>query len=342
MRTRPLARRLAGLAAFAVLAASASAAIAAPEPQADGAPAELTPEKPQPGFIAAGVSVGGVDIGGLTRNAAVERLLAERVKPAQKRVAVKAGGTRFAVSPRAAGLSINVRYAVRAAYNFGRSRPVPEGGADVPLPVRVNEKRVRAIVRARAGRFDRAPRDASLTFAGATPVITKARIGRQIVQEKAGERLTKGLLNRRGVITFPTRRLTPERTSAPPTVLVERSSFRLTLFAGGKTRRFTVAVGQPAYPTPPGTYTISNKIPNPTWFPPNSTWAAGIAPVPPGAANPLGTRWMGLDRNLIGIHGTPNPSSLGTRASHGCIRMAIPQAEWLFEQLDVGSRVVVV
>lgn len=332
---------LAGIATAAALAIGATGVASAQEapPPAGGTEAVAGP---QLGHIADGVRVGGVEIGGLTRNEAVNKLLAEVVRPANTKRVVRAGRTRFAINPRSAGLAIDVRYAVRAAYNFGRSRPVPEGGGVVPLPVRVNEQRIQAIVRARAGKFDRSPRDASIRFRGVTPIIAKARFGRAIDQERAAEQLTNGLLSQRQSIVFPTKRVRPERTTAPPTVLVNRNAFQLTLFANGKRRNFRVAVGQPAYPTPPGTYKIVNKIQNPTWTPPNSTWAAGIAPVPPGPANPLGTRWMGFDRNLIGIHGTPNPGSLGTRASHGCIRMSIPAAEWLFGQVGVGSRVVVV
>ena len=335
LKTAPLA----GITAVALgLGAAAATAQEAPLPAGE-TPAQAGP---QPGYIVDGVRVGGVEIGGLTRNEAVRKLLAEIVKPANKKLSVRAGKARFAVSPRSAGRAINVRYAVRAAYNFGRSRPVPVGGVEVPLPIRVNEKRIKAIVEARAGKFDRPPKDASIRFRGVKPIISKARFGRAIDQERAADQLTKSLLARRGSAIFPTKRVKPNRTKAPPTVLVNRSAFQLTLFANGRRRNFRIAVGQPAYPTPPGTYNIANKIQNPTWFPPNSTWAAGIAPVPPGPANPLGTRWMGFDRNLIGIHGTPNPGSLGTRASHGCIRMSIPEAEWLFRQLEVGSKVVVV
>lgn len=334
-------RSIVGIAAAAALAVGASGVASAQEapPPVDGTQASAGPQR---GYIADGVRARGVEISGLTRNQAVDKLLVEVVQPAHKKRAVRAGRTRFAVNPRSAGLTINVRYAVRAAYNFGRSRPVPEGGANVPVPVRVNQQRVKAIVRARAGKFDRSARNASIRFRGVKPITRKARFGRAIDQKRAVKQLTKGLLSQRRSIVFPTKRVRPDRTTAPPTVLVNRNAFQLTLFAKGKRRSFRVAVGQPAYPTPQGTYNIVNKIQNPTWTPPNSTWAAGIAPVPPGPSNPLGTRWMGFDRNLIGIHGTPNQGSLGTRASHGCIRMSIPEVEWLFRELEVGSKVVVV
>lgn len=105
---------------------------------------------------------------------------------------------------------------------------------------------------------------------------------------------------------------------------------------------YRVAVGTSAHPTPTGNFRIINKAKNPTWNPPDSAWAAGMGPVPPGPDNPLGTRWMGLNSPGIGIHGTPAASSIGTAASHGCIRMRIPEAEDLFDRVFVGTPVEIV
>jgi len=80
---------------------------------------------------------------------------------------------------------------------------------------------------------------------------------------------------------------------------------------------------------------------NPWWRPPDSDWAKDAKPIPPGPGNPLGTRWMGLDAAAVGIHGTPDAASIGYSASHGCIRMRVPEAEWLFEQVEIGTPVVI-
>ena len=105
--------------------------------------------------------------------------------------------------------------------------------------------------------------------------------------------------------------------------------------------KFKVAVGAPSFPTPSGKFTIVNMQKDPWWYPPASDWAKDSEPVPPGPSNPLGTRWMGLDRQDIGLHGTPDSSSLGGYASHGCIRMFIPSAEKLYSLVDVGTPVVI-
>jgi lipoprotein-anchoring transpeptidase ErfK/SrfK len=308
-----------------------------------GAQSQPPPPTLTPGVIADGVRIAGVDVGGLGRADAVRLVLRERVAAKRKRLVVSFRGKRFAVNPVALGYRADVRYSVTAALNFGRSRPVPASGVNVPLRERVSNKRVRALIRARARKLDVPARNASIRFRGSKPVITKARKGIAMRQRAAETRLRRAILgNRPRVVKLPSARVRPSVTNAPPAILINRSAFKLTLYKGGRTRSFRIAVGQPGHPTPAGSFSIVDKQRNPTWFPPDSPWAAGLGPVPPGSGNPLGTRWMGTSYPAIGIHGTPVPSSLGTRASHGCIRMAIPSAEWLFDQITVGTPVVIV
>ena len=108
-------------------------------------------------------------------------------------------------------------------------------------------------------------------------------------------------------------------------------------------RQFHVATGQAIYPTPLGRFQIIVKWKNPTWYPPTQdAWAKGLKPVPPGPDNPLGTRWMGISSPGVGIHGTDEPASIGYSESHGCIRMLVPDAEWLFDHVTVGTPVFIV
>ena len=117
----------------------------------------------------------------------------------------------------------------------------------------------------------------------------------------------------------------------------------LKLYDGTKLlRTFPVATGQAIYPTPAGVWRIADKQRAPWWYPPTyDAWAKGLKPVPPGPGNPLGTRWMGLNAAGVGIHGTDADTSIGYSASHGCIRMHVPDAEWLFERVHVGTPVVI-
>ncbi len=124
-------------------------------------------------------------------------------------------------------------------------------------------------------------------------------------------------------------------------IVVTLSKYRLQLFRDGKVvKTYKVAIGAPGYSTPTGSYRVVNKQVDPAWFPPDSPWAKGLGPIPPGPGNPLGTRWIGTSAPAIGIHGTYASGSIGTAASHGCIRMHIPEVEELFEEVAVGMPVI--
>jgi lipoprotein-anchoring transpeptidase ErfK/SrfK len=130
----------------------------------------------------------------------------------------------------------------------------------------------------------------------------------------------------------------------PAVVTIDRAHFKLRLFKRLKfVKSYGVAVGQPAYPTPTGLYSITNKQVNPAWTAPNSPWAGELAgSTTPGgsASNPLKARWMGIV-NGVGIHGTGEDWSIGSRASHGCIRMHVSDVVDLFPRVPVGSPVLI-
>jgi len=101
---------------------------------------------------------------------------------------------------------------------------------------------------------------------------------------------------------------------------------------GRVTKTYPVAVGAGVSPSPTGEFKIINKITNPTYYRKGKV-------IGPGGENPLGSRWLGLDREHYGIHGTNEPQSIGAAASHGCIRMATADVEELFTVARVGDRV---
>ncbi|MBI3930005.1 MAG: L,D-transpeptidase family protein [Armatimonadetes bacterium] len=127
-----------------------------------------------------------------------------------------------------------------------------------------------------------------------------------------------------------------------PRVYISLAHFSLVLDEPGvPLRRFPIAHGTDQYPTPTGSFTVIEKVPDPTWLPPDSPWAEGVEPVPPGPGNPLGTRWIGLTGGMVGIHGTSSPGSIGSRASHGCVRMYVSDVERLYEMVKVGTPVTI-
>jgi lipoprotein-anchoring transpeptidase ErfK/SrfK len=127
-------------------------------------------------------------------------------------------------------------------------------------------------------------------------------------------------------------------------ITIDRGAFTLRLFKRlHVVKTYKVAVGQPAYPTPTGLFSIANKAVNPAWTAPNSPWAGAYRneTVAGGSAeNPLKARWMGIV-NGVGIHGTGETGSIGTAASHGCIRMTVPDVIDLYPRVPVGTPVLI-
>ncbi|MEI7890032.1 MAG: L,D-transpeptidase, partial [Actinomycetes bacterium] len=129
----------------------------------------------------------------------------------------------------------------------------------------------------------------------------------------------------------------------PTVITVSRSGYRLYLFKHLKlARTFPVAVGRAGLETPAGLYAVQEKQTNPSWHVPNSPWAGKLAGkvIPPGPDDPIKARWMGLAAG-VGIHGTADESSLGSAASHGCIRMAPVDVIWLYDRVPMGTPVYV-
>ena len=289
-----------------------------------------------PPVVAEGVTIAGVAVGGLTVEQAAVAVQTAFDQP----VAFVFRNRRWRVPPARLGALADVETAVDEAL-------AAAPGEAVPLRVAIAFPRLRAHVAWLDRTLSRRPRDSRLVgLRRLRPSITRSRVGLDVRRWPTVWAIARALRRHsRGPLAPRVRILRPRVTRANygPVVVIRRSSKWLYLYRGmAFVRRFRIAVGMPAYPTPLGRFTIVTKYRNPTWNPPDSDWARGLGPVPPGPGNPLGTRWMGLSVPGIGIHGTPQPGSIGTAASHGCIRMYIRQAEWLFERVRIGTPVFIV
>ena len=283
-----------------------------------------------------GVTVAGLQVGGLSAEPARATIDAALRQPLT--IAYEGGQT--VVDPAQVGAKVDVDAAVGSALAATpRSR--------IALPVTYSRAQAARVVNSLAERIDRPAVAARVT--GATskgPVFAAARAGVTVDQPtmRAALRrmLTDGTRTRLQLVTRPVPAL---RTIARfgPVIVVTRATNTLRLYDGRKlVRTFPVATGQAIYPTPAGVWRIMVKQLDPWWYPPTyDEWAKGLKPVPPGPSNPLGTRWMGLNAPGVGIHGTDAPTSIGYSASHGCVRMHVPDAEWLFEHVRVGTPVVI-
>jgi lipoprotein-anchoring transpeptidase ErfK/SrfK len=138
-------------------------------------------------------------------------------------------------------------------------------------------------------------------------------IGCVLAGDRERELATAGAMARRVVVSIP------DRTLA---VVVNDEVVSV----------YPVAVGKSTTPSPVGTFTIVNRVANPTYYKPGHV-------IGPGASNPIGTRWLGLNLKGYGIHGTDAPRSIGHARSHGCIRLRNRDVEQLFEQLRPGDLV---
>ena len=303
-----------------------SALLVAAAPAAADDPLATIPE---------GVTIAAVSVGGLTPDVASATVQEAFNVPLELRL----GTTTVTVTPDVLGASPNIQRAIDRAL-------VAAPYTTIPLGVAITPGKPLEFVTTLAQRFDRAAVDAKLYLRSLRPWLSKEQTGRKLDRKGAVRDINAALVaNSREEVRLFTRPVRPKitRRNFGPVIVIRRRSNRLLLYEGMKYRRFFgVATGQSQYPTPLGRFSIVVKWKNPWWYPPDSPWAQGQKPIPPGPDNPLGTRWMGLSAPGVGIHGTPSDASIGYSVSHGCIRMHIPQAEWLFNHVDVGTTVFIV
>ena len=283
------------------------------------------------------VRIVGIDVSGLDKGQARQRIGAAFQQPVKFRF----GKLRWQVAPERLGADPLIDEAVSRALRA-------DEGDDVDVRVAVDKQRVRRYVEALDRRFGIRAENAQLVGLDSTgrPSISEERWGRTVRRGAMTAAITRTLRTRirgRLPVVLRTIRPTVTRTGFGPVIVINRGSNQLTLYDSTTVvRTFGVATGTAEYPTPSGTFSIADMQRNPWWRPPDSDWAKGKKPIPPGPGNPLGTRWMGLTAPLVGIHGTPDAASIGYSASHGCIRMHISEAAWLFDRVHIGTPVVIV
>jgi lipoprotein-anchoring transpeptidase ErfK/SrfK len=308
---------------FCLLCVSSLLVAAAPAAAAD-----------PPAVIPEGVTIADVTVGGLAPDVATAAVQEAFAAPLELRL----GSTTVLVTPDVLGASPNIERAIERAL-------VAQPYTAVPLGVAITSGKPLEFVVKLAQRFDRAAVDSKLYLRALRPWLSRERAGRKLDQKRAVRDINAALVaNSREQVKLYTRVVRPKltRRNFGPVIVIRRKSNRLLLYEGMKYRRFfAVATGQSQYPTPLGRFSIVVKWKNPWWYPPASPWAQGQKPIPPGPDNPLGTRWLGLSAPGVGIHGTPSDASIGYSVSHGCIRMHIQQAEWLFNHVDIGTTVFI-
>jgi L,D-transpeptidase-like protein/putative peptidoglycan binding protein len=296
--------------------------------------------------IRPGVSAAGVDLSGLTVEQAAALLDQAYAPRLQGDMILGAAGVPWKLTMTEAQLKLDsIRTAKRALY-------AKAGVTAVPPAITHSRAAVRDFVERVAARVRRNPRNAAIKITvrhifrershngRALPVAaTRAAIDAQLDDPAAPRKVHAPLTTVKPKVTFA------NLARVYNTVLtIDRNNFKLRLFKGLKFRKsYPIAVGMAGLETPAGRYAIQNKQVNPAWHVPNSAWAGSLAgQVIPGGApnNPLRARWLGI-ANGVGIHGTSEDWSIGTRASHGCIRMHVADVIDLYSRVPVGSPVLI-
>jgi len=315
-------------------------------------------------LIADGITVGGVNVGGM--RAAEARLAIEEglTEPLKQPLVVRHKAKRFKLSAADARLRVASERMVQDALEKSRegnviSRTLREVAGDdieeAALPARLSysQEAVDKLVKKVERKVNRDAEDASVTFSGTSLGTVEGQEGVEVKANKLRRAIRAELVlpHADRVVEVSTRITQPDVTREelaaeyPVAVTVDRSTFELRLWRNLQlAKTYTVAIGAVGYDTPSGLYNVQNKAVDPAWTMPDSDWVApgDRGKVVPGGVpeNPLKARWLGI-YNGAGIHGTDVVSSLGSAASHGCIRMAIPDVVELYDQVPVGAPVYI-
>ena len=310
--------------------------------------------------IAEGVTVAGVDVGGMTTGQARRVVARELSEPLEQPIAVVWRRQRFNLSAQDAGVKADVGGMVDDALQQSREGNIVsrvardltggEENVQVPASVSYDQAAVRRLVRRVKRKLNRPARDAEVDFPSLERVSEQngLKVEDAALEQRIAQALTVPGVDRR--VKAAVVRIKPKVTRAelakkyPALLIADRSNFKLRFYRNLElAREYTVAVGALGFDTPAGMYAIQNKAVDPAWTVPNSDWAGDLAGtvVPGGTAeNPLKARWLGI-YDGAGIHGTDQTYSLGTAASHGCIRMAIPDVIELYDQVPVGAPIYI-
>lgn len=311
--------------------------------------------------IAPGISVGGVDIGGRDADSARKIIRNEVVAPLKEPVVVRFDDREYRIGPKRLNTTADIDGMVEDAIDrsregtiFDRVTRYAGGGElsdDLEPRVAYDKSAVKDFVNELAEEINQDPVNATVVPSGSRLEKRAGEAGRAVEKREMTDTINEAAQSpgRDQPVQVVVRTTKPEITSKelaqayPRYIYIDRGSFTLRLYRNLKLEKsYTIAVGQVGYDTPTGLYNIQTKEVNPTWYVPEADWAGDLAGqvVPPGPGNPLVARWMGI-YDGAGIHGTNEAGSLGSAASHGCIRMAVPEVIELFDKVEVGDSVYI-
>jgi lipoprotein-anchoring transpeptidase ErfK/SrfK len=311
--------------------------------------------------IADGVTVGGVEVGGMDEEEATALVRRRLLLPLRHSLVVAFDGRTWKLPGAKLKVRADIDAAVEEAVEDSREggfpgrlvRYVSGGEVDEQISPQVDysERAINRFVRHVAGEINREPQNAGVEPSPGSVEVVAGKDGRKVRDNLLERKLKQAVLNANAPhrITARVHPIKPEVTKSevaaeyPSYLTLDRATFTLRLWQHLKlAKEYTVAVGMEGLETPEGLYEIQEKEENPVWHVPDSAWAGDLAgqTIPPGPADPIKARWMGIYEGA-GIHGTEETESLGTAGSHGCIRMAIPDVEELYDLVEVGTPIYI-
>jgi lipoprotein-anchoring transpeptidase ErfK/SrfK len=311
--------------------------------------------------IADGVTIAGVDVGGLNAEEATTAVRRHLLVPLRHSLKVSFAGETWALPGAKLKVRANIDKAVERAVEESQEGGLPTrlvryvtgGEVDKPVSAQIaySQPAVNRFVRRIAGAIDREAENASVSPAADSLEVVAGKNGRKLRDDLLSRELKHAVLDAEAphtvvaVVHTTKPEVTKDEVAAeyPSYLTLDRSTFTLRLWKDLKlAKAYTVAVGQEGLETPAGLYHIQEKEENPSWHVPNSAWAGSLAGqvIPPGPEDPIKARWMGIFEGA-GIHGTEEVESLGSAASHGCVRMSIPDVEELYPQVEVGTPIYI-
>jgi lipoprotein-anchoring transpeptidase ErfK/SrfK len=313
-------------------------------------------------LIAEGVKVNNVPIGDLTPAQAERKLSATLLAPLDRPVKVRYKGRDFTLTPKQAAIGIDIRGSVAKALErsqqgsmFTRTwRNVRNKSLDTTLAAEVSWSRpsVERLVKRVRKAVDRAPVNAAIDLSKGQVEASPSKTGLRVRYNTLAKNVERTLLDPGNTETVRVRtsvvapKVSSKQLAAkyPAVLIVNRGAFRLTLYKNLKpAKTYGIAVGQAGLDTPAGLYSIQNKAVDPAWHVPNSAWAgalAGTVIAGDDPSNPIKARWLGV-YDGVGVHGTSDDASIGSAASHGCIRMHIPDVKELYDEVPVGAPIYI-
>jgi lipoprotein-anchoring transpeptidase ErfK/SrfK len=314
-------------------------------------------------LIASGVRIDGVNVGGMREAAALTKLQSQLAQSLNRPVTVRASSLGWTLGAQEAALKIDaqgmVAQAVRASREgsiFSRTVRGLFGGSvnrNIPLLVTYSHAAVRALTAKVRSAVNRPPRNATVQPSPAGLTELPAQDGLKVDSSRLGGRIDRALTGAAPsrTVTVPVFRSKPAvgtgqlAAKYPAYIIIDRAAFKLRFYQHLKlASTYEIAVGMEGLETPPGVHKIEWKQVDPPWYVPNKAWAGKLAGtvVPPGPADPLKARFMSFDAGA-GIHGI-DPSeyeTIGHDASHGCVRMRIPDVIALYSRTPVGTPVYI-